>query len=192
MVLLPWVGWIRARTGEWVMVSSGGPPTLRDGLSFNHKAFREKLDLPDGVQRISDAAWAEYEQLDSVGAYARFVMRRAGEDPWGVVQTFLYKTGRAWYGTDAQRSGAERFNLVVSLCFLLAVAIGVWRLARAGWPDGATALLAVAALFWGMATVALSIARYTTPAVALLAPFVGAAVGSGGRSGGGKGHSTAP
>jgi hypothetical protein len=168
-VLLPWVGWIRARTGEWVMVSSGGPPTLRDGLSFNHKPFREKLDLPEGVRRTSDAAWAEYERLDSVGAYLGFVMRQAKADPLGVVQTYAYKAARAWYGTDAQRSGAERFNLVVSLCFLMAAAIGILRLVRAGWPYGATVLLGLAGLFWGMATVALSIARYTTPAVALRA-----------------------
>jgi hypothetical protein len=176
-VLMPWVGWIRFRTGEWLMVSSGGPPTLRDGLSFNHKGFRERLDLPAGVKRLSDAAWEEYESLDSVGAYLGFVMRQAREDPLAVVQTYGYKAMRAWYGTDAQRKGVEQFNCFVSCVFLFAAGLGVFRLRRGGWPVSGTVLLAVAALFWGMATVALSIARYTTPAAAVLAPFAGAAVG---------------
>ena len=49
----------------------------------------------------------------------------------------------------------------------------MWRCGREGWPDGAWLLVAAAAVFWGMATVVLSIARYTTPAVAVMGPFVG-------------------
>lgn len=173
VTVAPWVGWVRAKGGEWVLVSSGGGPTLRDGLSFNHKAFREKLELPEGVRRMSDAAWREYERLDSAGAYMGFVVRQAAQDPWGVAQTYLYKAGRAWYGTDAQRWGTERFNLVVSVVFLALVGAGMWRCARAGWPDEAWLLVAAAAVLWGMATAALSIARYTTPAVAVLSPFAG-------------------
>lgn len=176
LAVLPWVGWVKTSSGEWVMVSSGGPPTLRDGLSFNHKSWREKLDLPPGVAQMSGAAWAEYENLNSVGAYLGFVARRAAQDPWGVMQTYMYKAGRAWYGTDAQRRGAERFNLAVSLLFLGAVAVGMWQCCTEGWPKEAWLLVAGAILLWGMATAALSIARYTTPAVALLAPFAGYAL----------------
>jgi len=74
-VLLPWELWVWQRTGEWIPISSGGPPTLRDGLSFNHKSFRAPIALPSGVRRVSDAAWREYESLESTGAYLRFVMR---------------------------------------------------------------------------------------------------------------------
>ncbi len=95
-VVLPWVGWVKAKSGEWVLVSSAGTAALRDGLSFNHKQWREKLELPAGVARVSDAAWAEYERLDSVGAYLRFVTAQAARDPWGVAETYLYKAGRAW------------------------------------------------------------------------------------------------
>lgn len=172
-VTAPWVLWVRARSGQWVAVSSGGPPTLRDGLSFNHKAFRDKLALPNAVARTSDAAWAEYERLDSTDAFAGFLMRRLQEDPWGVMVTYLYKAGRAWYGTDAQRSGTEQFNLAVSGVFLTAVAAGAWRCRRRGWPRAAWLLAGGAVTLWGMAAVALSIARYTMPAVAMLAPFAG-------------------
>jgi 4-amino-4-deoxy-L-arabinose transferase-like glycosyltransferase len=134
-VLMPWVGWIRFRTGEWLMVSSGGPPTLRDGLSFNHKGFRERLDLPAGVKRLSDAAWEEYESLDSVGAYLGFVMRQAREDPLAVVQTYGYKAMRAWYGTDAQRKGGGTVQLFCQLC--VSVCCRTWGFSvAAGWLAG--------------------------------------------------------
>jgi hypothetical protein len=173
VVVAPWVMWLRARSGEWVMVSSGGPPTLRDGLSFNHKAFRQKLDLPEGVKRVSDAAWAAYERLDSVWAYAGFMAGLAVRDPWAVAETYLYKAGRAWYGTDAQRAGAERFNLAVMIVMLSVVGMGMWRCAREGWPAETWLLVAGVAVMWGMATVALSIARYMMPVMPLLAVFVG-------------------
>jgi len=175
-VLLPWELWVWQRTGEWIPISSGGPPTLRDGLSFNHKSFRAPIALPSGVRRVSDAAWREYESLESTGAYLRFVMRQAAVDPAAVVQTFVYKAARAWYGTDAQRARVEVFNGVVSLAFLTIVARGAWRLARRPGGSGAEAWLLFGAtgLLWAMATVALSIARYMTPAVALLAPVAGA------------------
>ena len=175
-VLLPWELWVWQRTGEWIPISSGGPPTLRDGLSFNHKSFREQLALPSGVRAVSDAAWREYESLESTGAYFRFVLREAAKDPVAVVQTYAYKALRAWYGTDAQRARVEVFNGVVSLAFLTIVARGAWRLARRPGGSGAEAWLLFGAtgLLWAMATVALSIARYMTPAVALLAPVAGA------------------
>ena len=179
MVLLPWELWVWQRTGEWIPVSSGGPPTLRDGLSFNHKSFRMPLRLPPAVERMSDAAWSEYESLETTGAYLRFLTRQALADPAAVVQTFVYKAARAWYGTDAQRARVEVFNGVVSLAFLTIVARGAWRLARrpGGLGMDAWLLFGATGLLWVMATVALSIARYMTPAVALLAPVAGVALG---------------
>ena len=180
LAVLPWVGWVRAKSGEWVPVSSGGPPTLRDGLSFHHKSFRNRLELPAGVERMSEAAWNRYSELDSSGAYVRFVLRMAAEDPVAVVETYLYKAARAWYGTDAQRKGAERFNLVVSVAWLAAVGAGIWRRARADWPAAAWLLVGFTGLFWYMTTVALSIARYMTPTAALLAPLAGGIFEAGG------------
>lgn len=170
-VVLPWVLWVRAKSGDWVPVSSGGPPTLRDGLSFNHKMFREKLQLPDGVARLSDAAWKEYDDLKDYRSFLGFVFRQAQQDPFGVLQTFLYKSIRAWYGTDSQRANAERFNLLVSLLFLGLVSVGMSRYWHHGWTGEAWLLIGAALLFWMMTTIMLSIARYMTPAVAMLAPF---------------------
>jgi hypothetical protein len=125
---------------------------------------------------VSDAAWREYESLESTGAYFRFVLREAAKDPVAVVQTYAYKALRAWYGTDAQRARVEVFNGIVSLAFLAVVAAGAWRLGRRPGGSGAEAWLLFGAtgLLWAMATVALCIARYMTPAVALLAPVAGA------------------
>lgn len=170
-VVLPWVLWVRAKSGEWVPVSSGGPPTLRDGLSFNHKEFREKLQLPEGVARLSDAAWKHYENLKDFKSFLGFVFRQLQHDPVGVMQTFVYKGIRAWYGTDSQRANTERFNMVVSLLFLALVSVGLLRYWHHGWSGEAWLLIGAALLFWMMATLMLSIARYTTPAVAMLAPF---------------------
>lgn len=175
VVVAPWVMWVRIKSGEWIPVSSGGPPTLRDGLSFNHKAFREKLQLPEGVARLSEAAWAEYEKLRDFRSFTAFLFRQMERDPTGVLQTFLYKAARAWYGTDAQRAGPERLNMAVSLAFLTLVVFGYIRYWRHGGCGLAWLPVGGAILFWIMATIMLSIARYTTPAVALLAPFAACA-----------------
>jgi hypothetical protein len=59
------------------------------------------------------------------------------------------------------------------IVMLSVVGMGMCRCAREGWPAEAWLLVAGVAVMWGMATVALSIARYMMPVIPLLAVFVG-------------------
>lgn len=178
-VIAPWILWLRVETGQWVPVASNAGRSLRDGLSFNAKEFREPLDLPAGVERVSASALARYEEIVGFGSYLSFWRGELLRSPGDVLQTVLYKSARAWYGTDRQAARLERGGLVLALGYLLATvgAAILLRRRRDGDPWARALILAVVATglyFWGMATMALSIARYMIPVYALL-PLIWAA-----------------
>ena len=145
LTLAPWQAFLAVQAPEHtVLLSSGGAASLRDGLSFNHKTFRQPLDLPQPVARLSDSVWQHYDQFDGSQALASFLGQQLLEDPVAVLATYSYKAARCWYGTDSQNPNMEWLNL---------------------------ALLGICVYFWGMAMLVLSIVRYMVPVIALLLPF---------------------
>ena len=183
LIVSPWEVFVWAKTGKWVVLSTGGPATLRDGLSFNHKAMRSRLRLPAGVEWMSDEAWLRYRELDTAEVYLSFVAERFVERPWAVAQTYAFKAARAWYGTDSQNARLEVFNAGVSAVFLTGAGMGIWRFRkrRGGLGMEGWTLVGLALGAWAMTTVVLSIARYMMPMAAVLAPFYGFLWGGGGQ-----------
>lgn len=154
LIVSPWEVFVWAKTGRWIPLSTGGAPSMRDGLSLNHKAMREPLWLPAGVEWMSDEAWRHYGELESAGAYVRFVTGRFAERPWAVVQTYAFKAARAWYGTDSQNGGLELFNAGVSAVFLTGAGMGIWRFRkrRGGLGVEGWTLVGLALGAWAMTT----------------------------------------
>jgi 4-amino-4-deoxy-L-arabinose transferase-like glycosyltransferase len=182
LALLPWEVFMWQRSGHIVLVSSGGVPALRDGFTFNKKGWRSRIWLPEGVQWVSEQVWSSYPRLNSVSDIASLLGEKARRRPLAVVETYLFKAGRSWYGTDSQNGRLELLNALLVFVFGVPAGVGIWRYMRGGSRQdrgGGLLLLGLTVYFWGMTTTVLSIARYMAPAIGLLSPFIPLALGDG-------------
>lgn len=168
----PWEAWVYQKTGAFVPLSTGGPYSLYDGLTFplESKGYRTPLAVPEPARHFVQSAMAHKTRILN-GEGAVFLAEQVRDNPTGVLQMAGLKLLRAWYGTDAQRPSEFWVMLIQALLWVGALG-GAWLL----WREGARArewLLfsgLIVAYFWAMASLVLPILRYTVPAVALLFP----------------------
>ena len=168
LVALPWVLGASLAADDVVPVSTGGLPTVVDGLSFGIDPGEQgSAPLTDGMRDLMQASEDQKDELDGTGDVVDFLGDQVEERPGTVVLLAGYKAARAWYATDSLRY--EPALLLLALLFVPASAAGLWRWRRR--PD----LLPVVALFvvtvgvaWLLTTLTLSIHRYLAPAAGLL------------------------
>jgi 4-amino-4-deoxy-L-arabinose transferase-like glycosyltransferase len=174
LTILPWEYSVYRRNGTVVLLSSGGANSVRDGLSFNQKAFRKKINLPADVSRLSDKVWDNYDRLSSLGTISHFMWDRFKEKPSAVLRLYWLKAMRSWYGTDSQESALETATLIVTIFTVLPACLGLFRYMRSGKWDRPFVflMLSTVAYFWLMTIAVLSIVRYMVPAIVLLLVFV--------------------
>ncbi len=105
MVLAPWEITVFQNTGRWVMINDQGPASVRDGLTFavELKGYRSGLIVPDNVMGFMRDAYANGAQLDTLEHISSFVWTYVRKDPQAILELFVIKAARAWYGTDSQR-----------------------------------------------------------------------------------------
>ena len=168
--VLPWELWVWSRTGEVVLLSTGGLPSMRDGLLFGagSKAYREAVDLPPRAAAVMEELRPGVTAARSVGDVGRAVAAAWRTRPVGTAELVGAKAARSWYATDSARH--ERLLLPLQLAYLALAAVGgavAWRM---GGASRALALGvgALVVYFWAMTVVVLSIVRYMVPAMALL------------------------
>ncbi len=170
VVIAPWEIHASRAEGKLVVLSSGGVPSMRDGLTFGvnaDKSYRQGIYVPDAIRTVMISFYAEYDSLNSYGAIARAGVRELGAHPVGMVGLIGMKLLRAWYGTDSQR--LDEYIALLQLVYLFVLA----RAARVAWKAGGerrrlVALVAViVAYFWLMSAVALPLVRYLVPALGL-------------------------
>jgi hypothetical protein len=176
VVLTPWEVWARQHTGRWIPLSTGGPVSIRDGLTcfIVTKGYRHPLRIPSKMQQVVEAALQRWEEgtLETMGEIFRFIGIQLQENPIGVFQLIVWKAIRAWYGgTDAQWP-EERWIGLIQVIYLSMALGGIWFL----WKQGGKArewvrfTVLFVAYFWGMTITVLSILRYMVPVMGLLFP----------------------
>jgi len=166
--IAPWEGWAHARSGHWILLSTNGPPSMKDGLTFavDPRPYRQGISVPDDVRQFMLGIYAK--RMVNVGEVAKAVAHEASLRPAAFVKLGFIKLARAWYGTDSQRM--EMPLLLVQVVYLTILVAATWVAWRVG--GAARDLAALTALvvlyFWFMNLSSLPLARYTTPAVSLL------------------------
>ncbi len=169
-VVLPWEVHASHAAGRFVMLSTGGVPSMRDGLTFGvnaDKGYRHGIYVPDAIRTVMINFYAKYDSLDSFGAIAREGVRELSAHPVGMAGLMGMKLLRAWYGTDSQR-----LDLYIALLQVVYLAL-LARAARVAWKTGGERrrLVVLAApliaYFWLMSALALPLVRYMVPAIGL-------------------------
>lgn len=174
LAIAPWEAQLYIQTGQVILLGTNGPPSVRDGLTFgvNPKGYRVQFDLPADVLALQQKFLAEKDEPLSAGALAQSIWTHLKHEPVAMLRLLVIKTGRSWYGTDSGQS--ERAIIAIQLLygiFLLYATHAAWQ------KHGMTgALLTVTYVFvfyfWGLTMLVLSILRYTTPVIGLLALLV--------------------
>jgi hypothetical protein len=173
LLLVPWQAYVYSYR-QSVMVSSGGLPSMRDGFSFNHKD-RIPLTLPVAVAQFSDEVWEAYPSLTSMRALGTLIVNKGLHEPWSLLQVYLYKAGRSWYGLDTQNPVRERANRIVVLVYLAPSLVGLILGLRSRRRTNVliVVLTGLTVYFWAMTTLVLSIVRYMVPVIAILPVLAG-------------------
>jgi hypothetical protein len=168
--LAPWVTWASVRTGSFVPVSTSGPPSIRDGLTFSvrTKGYRAPAAASPDVTALMARLEARAAELRSVGTIAAVVAEEVGRTPVAGAKLLGWKVARSWYGTDSGRG--ERLVLALHVLVLGFVGAATWRAARGRPAERRLAVVAwsVTLYCWAMTVIVLSIVRYLAPAVGVL------------------------
>lgn len=168
LAVLPWELWVYRQTGQIVPLSTGGIPSMRDGLTFAVRTTeRAGTWVPRDVRELMLELDSRYGRLTSLGAIADRLWGQWRVRPMAVVKLYGLKLARSWYGTDSQR-----FETPILLVQLVYVPVMLWgglrALRRGGRPrQAALGVSVLVGYFWAMNLVGLALLRYMVPAIGL-------------------------
>ncbi len=171
LTIIPWSIYQYANTGEWVLLSKGGFPSMKDGLSFNYKKHRHPLRMSTGLSHLISEFTKRYSSYQTVGDIGRFFAEQIKTRPGAVLKLVGLKLARSWYGTDSQNPVYERINRIVSLIYILLFLIGIYWLKNDMTPIRMLMIgmtIALVGYYWSLAFMVLSIVRYMVPVFGLL------------------------
>jgi hypothetical protein len=169
VAIAPWEAWVYSKTGKVVLVSTGGVPALRDGLTFaiNRKGFRQGVNVPEDVASLMQSIQVRYNKLETFRDIFSIMAEQSRKRPLAVAKLYLIKGARSWYGTDSQRF--ETPILLVQCFYFLLIA---WSSVVAWKRGGIARHLAlgvglVILYFWAMNVLSTTLVRYMVPVIAL-------------------------
>lgn len=172
--IFPWEAWVYSKAGTVVVLSSGGGPSIVDGLTFalalvpnSDKSYRE-VPVPHDVAAMMQDISGSSAEMNSFEDVISVIIGKLGTQPLTVTKLFALKIARSWYGTDSGRF--ETAIMLIQSFYLIMV---LWA-TGAAWRQGglakqlAISIWLIVFYFWGMTILVLSILRYMVPAIGLL------------------------
>ncbi len=170
LVIAPWELWVLRQTGEVIPLSTGGPPSMVDGLTFavNPKNERGKFFLvPRAVLPVMQEVQAQRRELRTTHRLLSLVARLARNKPLETGLLLVTKAARSWYATDSGRLEGPTF--IIQIPYLLLSVLAVFLTWKAGASHRQAGLVVggLVLYFWGMTILVLSILRYMVPAMGL-------------------------
>jgi hypothetical protein len=170
LIVLPWECSVYWRSGRWIMLSSGGTPSILDGLTYAVDPSEQRnLPVPEDVRELQHDIYArQYIELQSLTDIVKYLATELRTRPKAVLKLFAIKMSECWYRTDSTRyDHILRFVQVPYLLLIVTGSIHAWK--RGGRHRTVLILAWTLTLYcWMMTTIALSILRYMVPAIGLL------------------------
>jgi hypothetical protein len=171
VAILPWQMWVYSVTGKVVVLSSGGVPSIRDGLTFavaqTPTSYRQMVNVPHDVTTLMQDILGYSNEMRSLNGVVVVMMDKFRTQPLTVAKLFGIKAARSWYGTDSGRF--EPWIMLIQAPYLVLILWGgvcAWR--QGGIAKQLTICICLMLLyFWGMTVLALSIVRYMAPMIGL-------------------------
>ena len=171
IVILPWEIYIFLETNRFVLLSTNGPPSIVDGLTFDLKpgSGGNRITCPKDILLLMERA--KTSRLDSVFKVFCFLSNELISKPVPLIELIGCKMARSWYATS--QMWWEKKILLVQIFYLIPAfgGIAVWFKNFREKKIYLIFFLLVIAYFWGMTVVALSILRYMVPIMGLVIIF---------------------
>ncbi len=170
LAVLPWEREVYLQTGQIVPLSTNGPSSILDGLTFTRtsRTDQDRPWMPPSVAQWMQRTWENRQQLRTTGEIFRYLASELKENPKAVLELTGMKLARSWFGTDTRSH--ERVTQLIQLLYLGLGASGLF-LAGGRFREQRCYIVLFIGLvlyFWGMTVVALSILRYLVPVMAYL------------------------
>jgi hypothetical protein len=171
VIVLPWEAWVYSKTGKIIALSTNGPSSMLDGLTFavELRGFRESSSgVPSEVRDLMLEISSMKAPVDSFGGILTVVDDQMRKRPLVTLKLLVVKAMRSWYGTDSRRF--ELGIILLQLPYLALSLLGT----RQAWREGgiakrvAISVWLIVFYFWAMTITVLSLVRYMVPAIGLL------------------------
>jgi 4-amino-4-deoxy-L-arabinose transferase-like glycosyltransferase len=171
VIVAPWQVWMRIYARETQMLSSGGLPSVIDGLTFCRSSqSRAAVSISEDVHAMAADLHAQYRTglITDIPSLGRWMLRQVWTNPPAIARLLLAKVGRSWYGTDSHRF--ERELLLLQLPYLAAAifSCGICLRQAGSARRFAFVSIIVVGYFWLMTIAVLSILRYMVPVMPLV------------------------
>jgi hypothetical protein len=160
------------QNGGFALLSRNAGIGYKDGLTFGIRQGPGPLPMSAGLLDFMERADKTDTVLTTKG-FVEFVIAEYRERPEVVVEWFLLKLRRCWYGNFTRR--LESVSAAIQVVYVLLAIGGLWILRRTH-PAVVLALILLTLYFWAMAAMVNPIMRYLVPAMVLLMVPVAAAL----------------
>ncbi len=174
ITVAPWEYYIYKNHNKIVLLSSGGTPSIVDGLTFNSnlKNYRQKLELSPDVQNVIDTFYKTINNDSQLRDIKEVVFNELINNPIAVIKLYILKLFRSLYATDSHRR--ENIIILIQLSYFFLSLFTVNKLFKNNIIGKFEILSIVFILlyFLLMSSLVLSILRYTTPIIALILPVL--------------------
>ena len=178
LTALPWELAVYRRTGQVVLLATGGPAAVAQGLRFGliPEAVGERMSLPDDVRQLMVRFRAGRLDDASLREVWTAVWDETRYGPVPFAKLMAMKLWRSWYGTLMTRH--ELKLLLVQLGYLATAAVGLAVALKAPGASraNATLLLVVVAYFWALTCLVVPLLRYMVPAMGMVVIFSGVGI----------------
>lgn len=178
LVILPWQALVYSNTGSFILLSTGGVTSIRDGLTFAaiSKEYRTDIIIPQDVEGLQEDIAQVAPQLRTLGDVVRLMSGYFVGKPVPVIELYLVKAARSWYATDSGRYETPLLGIQIAYGILILTSVVLAWHRLEGNRCLPLLMGCVVVYFWLMTIAVLSIVRYMTPPAGLLFLFPPGAV----------------
>lgn len=170
LVVVPWEREVYAETGEIIPLSTGGPVSIKDGLTFlvAPKDYRRELDHDEDLEAFMSIFIERRPEMKGPREIVEVVSEEAVREP-GLFSRFMaIKAVRSWYGTDSREF--EGATMALQLAYFVLAVAGSWY----AWRRGGDLRRMISGnwliilYFWAMTFIVVPLLRYMLPVMGLL------------------------
>jgi hypothetical protein len=179
LLTLPWEAKVYQDTQQVIPLSTGGAPSVWDGLTYAVDGdYHPSGRIPANARGLMAALFDRSPEAARGGLerVIRISIQEAARNMAGAWELLGLKAVRSWYGTESGR--LEFANGLIQCAYLIAIAWGglnVWQ--SGGAQRRYLIFIALQAVyFWAMTVAVLSILRYMVPVMGLLITLIPAGV----------------
>ncbi len=163
--IAPWEAWIYHRTGKVILLSSAGPISAIDGLTFARHDQGQRFGA-DVVQLMRHIR-IQTHSTESIYDVGKVVAISAVAHPLATTKLVCHKLLRSWFATESGRF--DKLVLLIQIPFLYLFVLSSLTIGRGfGIRSDLVILLSMLTLyFWMMTVSVLSIVRYMVPIIGM-------------------------